>query len=131
MANKMFQHASKTECDLAKSNDHVGLCNLTSNKIEVTEEGHFIPPRGHAIIDKVNPIINSLASRGILAINETVVEETKTSRSKKKNEESGFKADAIDGDRDGMVQDGTEWERLAEEVPAKEKQNVSSETDKV
>jgi len=127
MAKKMFKHASKTECDQAKSNGHVGLCNLTSNKIEVTEEGHFIPPRGHAIVDKVTSIINTLASRGILAINETVVAEAKTPRSKKKDEADGFRADATDGDGDGMVQDGTKWERPAEEVSTKEEQNVAPE----
>lgn len=77
MAKKVFTQVSKIECDKAKADGKVGLCNLTSNKVEVDEEGHFIPPYGHAVVDKTNPMIASLVGRGILAINETATEEPK------------------------------------------------------
>lgn len=44
--------------------------------------------------------------------------------------EDGFKPNAKDGDKDGLVQDGTEWERPVEEVtvrPAKKTANVTED----
>lgn len=88
MATKFFKHATAVECDLAKSEGKVGLCNVSTHKVEVDEEGHFIPPRGHAIIDKTNKVIEGLVARGQVVINETVTEQPKpASRSKKKDEE--------------------------------------------
>lgn len=136
MATKFFKHVDARECEAAQSSGKVGLCNLTSHKIEVDEDGRFIPPRGHAIIDKVNPTIQSLVAKGQLKINDTVTEQPKPSRSKKKEEApAGFKADAIDGDGDGLVQDGTIHERPAEptadEEVVVEAEEVSSEDEEV
>jgi len=135
MATKFFKHVDARECEAARDAGKVALCNLTGHKIEVDEEGRFLTPRGHAVIDKVNPLITSLVAKGLIAVNEGVKADPKPSRSKKKEEQPGFNPDAKDGDGDGLVQDGTVHERpvaepAVEEV-APEVAEVSSEAEEV
>lgn len=82
MATKFFSHATPAECTAAPGDGKYGLCNLTGNKVEVDEDAHFIPPRGCAIIDKINPIIESLVERGVLSVADPKAPKTTKSRSK-------------------------------------------------
>lgn len=82
MATKFFSHATPAECTAAPGDGKYGLCNLTGNKVEVDEDAHFIPPRGHAIIDKINPIIEGLVERGVLSIADPKAPKVTKSRSK-------------------------------------------------
>lgn len=47
---------------------------------------------------------------------------------KKKSKNKGYKPDAIDGDKDGLVQDGTAFERLSE-TPTENIDNEELNTD--
>ena len=90
MAKKFFKQVSRVECDLAKTEGKVGICNISPNKVEIDEDGHFIKPYGHAIVDKTNPMIDRMVGNGILAINATVVEPSskKSTRQTKKNQDA-------------------------------------------
>ena len=82
MATKFFSHATPAECTAAPGDGKYGLCNLTGNKVEVDEDAHFIPPRGCAIIDKINPIIEGLVERGVLSVADPKAPKTTKARSK-------------------------------------------------
>jgi len=77
MAKNIFKQVSKAECLAAAAEGNIGICNLTSQKVEIDDEGHFVEARGHAIVGKTNPMIEVLSARGTIAVNEKKAEDSK------------------------------------------------------
>ena len=87
---------------------------------EVDEEGHSLPIGHYGVLAKTNQIVENLVENGWLDLISNSATKTsavpkKAAAPKKKTAvaKSGYKPDAKDGDGDGLVQDGTKWEREA------------------
>lgn len=86
---------------------------------EVTLLGHSLPIGHYGVLEESNPIVEKLIETGLVdLINQGGLETMrpsakKTAAPKKKTAvaESGYNPDAKDGDGDGLVQDGSQWER--------------------
>jgi hypothetical protein len=112
----------KREDAIALADKCVVVYNMGHAIREVDEEGHSLPIGHYGVLAKMNPIVERLVEGGYLDListgNGTKAEAApkKAAAPKKKTAvaKSGYNPDARDGDGDGLVQDGTEWERPAE-----------------
>ena len=91
---------------------------------ELDAEGHSLPIGHFGVLPEGNATLNGLVDGGFLSLISGDSEASKKKVAPKKKVEkvdppqsskdkNGFKENARDGDGDGMVQDGTEWERPA------------------
>ena len=86
---------------------------------EVTELGHSLPIGHFGVLEESNSVVENLIEAGLIdLVNEGGLDAIrfpvkKAAAPKKKTAvaKSGYNPDAKDGDGDGLVQDGTKWER--------------------
>ena len=111
----------KREDAIALADKCVVVYNMGHAIREVDEEGHSLPIGHYGVLAKTNPVVERLVEGGYLdLISDAAVRAStppkKAAAPKRKTAvaKSGYNPDARDGDGDGLVQDGTEWEREAE-----------------
>ena len=113
-----FQVFSSLEREQAEAcaKDFLVVYNLGHASREVDEEGHTVPIGHYACLPESNPIVEGLINGGFLNLVGEIPAPKKKAAPKKKSssKSNGYNPDARDGDGDGLVQDGTEWERAAE-----------------
>lgn len=107
---------------LAATDKCVVVYNMGLAIREVTPLGHSLPIGHYGVLAESNPVVENLIEAGLIdLINEGGLDAIrfpakKAAAPKKKTaaSKSGYNPDARDGDGDGLVQDGTKWEREAE-----------------
>ena len=121
---QVFSSAQREDAMRATGEGYVVVYNQGMAIRELDEEGHSIPIGHFGDLPEGNEILDRLVEGGFVSLVSGSSEPPKKKAAPKKKVEkeelpassekkSGFKEDARDGDGDGMVQDGTEWERPA------------------
>lgn len=127
MAKIPFQVFSSMHRDKAMKAADAGYVVVYNQGLairEVDEDGHSLPIGHFGALPEGNNILTGLVDGGFVSLISGDPEASKKKVAPKKKVEkidpgegskgkSGYKADARDGDGDGMVQDGTAWERPA------------------
>ena len=106
---------------LACTDKCVVVYNMGHAIREVTPLGHSLPIGHYGVLEESNSVVENLIEVGLIdLINEGGLDAIrftakKAAAPKKKTAvaKSGYNPDAKDGDGDGLVQDGTKWEREA------------------
>ena len=113
-----FNSMHRDEADTRVKEGDVVVYNMGLAIREIDELGHVVPIGHFGCVSESNPILDKLVEAGLL--NLISGGSPKKSSYKKKTppaastKGTGYNPDARDGDGDGLVQDGTEWEREAE-----------------
>jgi hypothetical protein len=112
-AYRVFNSIHRDEA-IACTDKYVVVYNMGHAIREVTELGHSLPIGHYGVLEKSNSIIEKLIEGGFLTlVNEVELPTKKEVAPKKKATaaKTGYNPNATDGDGDGLVQDGTKWER--------------------
>ena len=121
---QVFSSAQREDAMRAAGEGYVVVYNQGMAIRELDAEGHSVPIGHFGVLPEGNEILDRLVEGGFLSLVFGSSEPPKKKAAPKKKVEkedpresskdkSGFKENARDGDGDGMVQDGTEWERPA------------------
>ncbi len=101
----------------AKAGDVV-VYNMGLAIREIDEDGHIVPIGHFGCLSEGNPILDKLVEAGLLDLissgSPKKAAPKKKASSAASTKATGYNPNARDGDGDGLVQDGTEWEREAE-----------------
>ena len=106
----------REEAETHANDGHIVVYNMGHAIREVDEEGHRVPIGHFGCLAESYSIVEGLVEAGFLTLIGGDLAPKKKSVPKKKSstKADGYNPDAKDGDGDGLVQDGTEWERAAE-----------------
>jgi|TARA_B110000263_G_scaffold248745_1_gene264409 hypothetical protein len=113
----VFDSMHRDKADAHVKAGDVVVYNMGLAIREIDELGHTVPIGHFGCVSESNPILEKLVEAGLL--NLISGGSPKKSSPKKKappaasTKATGYNPDARDGDGDGLVQDGTEWEREA------------------
>ena len=112
----VFNSMHREDAENHVKNGDVVVYNMGLAIREVDEEGHRVPIGHYGALSSSNPILEGLIEAGLLnhVGGDLAPKKKATPKKKSSSKADGYNPDARDGDGDGLVQDGTEWERAAE-----------------
>ena len=112
----VFNSMHREEAEKHVKDGDVVVYNMGLAIREVDEEGHRVPIGHYGVLPESNSILEGLIEAGLLNLigGDSAPKKKATPKKKSSSKADGYNPDARDGDGDGLVQDGTEWERAAE-----------------
>jgi hypothetical protein len=113
---KVFSSLEREQAHACANDGALVVYNLGHAIREVDEEGHTVPIGHFGCLPESNSIVEGLIDGGFLNLigGEPAPKKKAAPKKKSSSKADGYNPDAKDGDGDGLVQDGTQWERAVE-----------------